>query len=57
MGDKPAPGRTNLQHRYAGGALDRARCWPAIAAKAARRQNARPALDYVARAEVDVTFV
>jgi ABC-type molybdate transport system substrate-binding protein len=35
----------------------RAGCWQAIAAKAARTQNARQALDYVAHAEVDATFV
>ena len=57
-GGQPAPGRTNRSIiGYTRGALDRAGRWPAIAAKAARTQNARQALDYVARAEVDATFV
>ena len=48
---------TNRSIGYARGTLDRAGYWLAIAAKAARRQNARQAFDYVAHAEVDATFV
>jgi len=43
--------------RYARHALERAGRWPAIEAKAIYTQNVRQALDYVARAEVDVAFV
>jgi len=43
--------------RYARDALERAGRWPAIEAKAIYTQNVRQALDYVARAEVDVAFV
>ena len=38
-------------------ALEKAGRWPAIEAKAIYTQNVRQALDYVARAEVDVAFV
>ncbi|MDQ3584106.1 MAG: molybdate ABC transporter substrate-binding protein [Pseudomonadota bacterium] len=43
--------------RYARDALERGGRWPAIEAKAIYTQNVRQALDYVARAEVDVAFV
>jgi molybdate transport system substrate-binding protein len=43
--------------RYARDALEWAGRWPAIEAKAIYTQNVRQALDYVARAEVDVAFV
>ncbi|MGH7702092.1 MAG: molybdate ABC transporter substrate-binding protein [Gemmatimonadales bacterium] len=43
--------------RYARSALEKAGRWPAIQAKAVYTQNVRQALDYVARAEVDVAFV
>jgi len=43
--------------RYARDALERAGHWPAIEAKVIYTQNVRQALDYVARAEVDVAFV
>ncbi|MDQ3563336.1 MAG: molybdate ABC transporter substrate-binding protein [Pseudomonadota bacterium] len=43
--------------RYARDALERAGRWPAIEAKAIYTQTVRQALDYVARAEVDVAFV
>jgi molybdate transport system substrate-binding protein len=43
--------------RYARDALERAGRWPALEAKAIYTQNVRQALDYVARAEVDVAFV
>lgn len=43
--------------RYARDALERAGRWSAIEAKAIYTQNVRQALDYVARAEVDVAFV
>ena len=56
-GGQPAPVNESEHHRLYPGRLDRAGRWPAIAAKAARTQNARQALDYVARAEVDATFV
>ncbi len=43
--------------RYTRSALEKAGRWPAIGAKAIYTQNVRQALDYVARAEVDVAFV
>jgi molybdate transport system substrate-binding protein len=43
--------------RYARDALERAGRWTGIEAKAIYTQNVRQALDYVARAEVDVAFV
>ena len=43
--------------RYARSALEKAGRWSAIGAKAIYTQNVRQALDYVARAEVDVAFV
>jgi len=43
--------------RYARDALERTGRWSAIEAKAIYTQNVRQALDYVARAEVDVAFV
>lgn len=43
--------------RYARHALDDARLWNSLAAKAIDTQNVRQALDYVARAEVDAGFV
>ncbi|MGH8562784.1 MAG: molybdate ABC transporter substrate-binding protein [Gammaproteobacteria bacterium] len=43
--------------RYARDALERAGRWPAIEVKIIHTQNVRQALDYVARAEVDVAFV
>ncbi len=43
--------------RYAKGALEAARLWPAVAPKAVYASNVRQALDYVARAEVDAGFV
>lgn len=43
--------------RYARGALEAARLWPAIQAKAVYAVNVRQALDYVARAEADAGFV
>ena len=43
--------------RYARSALEKAGRWSAIEAKAIYTQNVRQALDYVARAEVDVAFV
>lgn len=43
--------------RYSQQALQAARLWPAIAAKAITTHNVRQALDYVARGEVDAGFV
>ncbi len=43
--------------RYAKGALDAARLWPAIEPKAVYAQNVRQSLDYVARGEVEAGFV
>lgn len=43
--------------RYARHALEAARLWPAIEAKAINTQNVRQSLDYVARKEVDAGFV
>lgn len=43
--------------RYARHALEAARLWPAIEAKAISTQNVRQSLDYVARKEVDAGFV
>jgi molybdate transport system substrate-binding protein len=43
--------------RYARRALQAARLWPALEAKAIATQNVRQALDYVARGEVDAGFV
>ena len=43
--------------RYVRRVLERAGRWPAIAAKAVYAHTVRQALDYVARAEVDVAFV
>ncbi len=43
--------------RYAKGALEAAKLWAAVAAKAVYASNVRQALDYVARAEVDAGFV
>ncbi len=43
--------------RYAKAALEAARLWPAIEAKAVYAQNVRQALDYVARGEVEAGFV
>jgi molybdate transport system substrate-binding protein len=43
--------------RYARSALEKAGRWSAIGVKAIYTQNVRQALDYVARAEVDVAFV
>ncbi len=43
--------------RYARGALEAARLWPAVSAKAVYASNVRQALDYVARGEVDAGFV
>lgn len=43
--------------RYAKGALEAARLWPAVAPKAVYASHVRQALDYVARAEVDAGFV
>jgi molybdate transport system substrate-binding protein len=43
--------------RYAKGALQAAKLWPAIEPKAVFAQNVRQALDYVARGEVDAAFV
>jgi molybdate transport system substrate-binding protein len=43
--------------RYAVHALQAARLWPALEAKAITTQNVRQALDYVARGEVDAGFV
>jgi len=43
--------------RYAKGALEAARLWPAIEPKAVYATNVRQALDYVARGEVEAGFV
>ncbi|NMM88603.1 molybdate ABC transporter substrate-binding protein [Rhodococcus sp. SRB_17] len=43
--------------RYAQTALQAARLWPALQAKAIPTQNVRQSLDYVARGEVDAGFV
>lgn len=43
--------------RYAKGALEAAKLWPAVAPKAVYASHVRQALDYVARAEVDAGFV
>jgi molybdate transport system substrate-binding protein len=43
--------------RYAKGALESARLWPQVEAKAIGAQSVRQALDYVARGEVDAGFV
>jgi molybdate transport system substrate-binding protein len=43
--------------RYAKHALDAHKLWPALEGKAIYAQNARQALDYVARGEVDAGFV
>ena len=43
--------------RYSKHALEAARLWPAVAAKAITTDNVRQALDYVARGEVDAGFV
>ncbi|MDB5886977.1 MAG: modA [Polaromonas sp.] len=43
--------------RYARHALQAAKLWPAVQAKAITTQNVRQALDYVARGEVDAGFV
>jgi molybdate transport system substrate-binding protein len=43
--------------RYARGALDAAKLWPAVEPKAVYANNVRQALDYVARGEVDAGFV
>ena len=43
--------------RYARAALDAARVWSAVEAKAVMAQSVRQALDYVARGEVDAGFV
>ncbi|MEK8045971.1 molybdate ABC transporter substrate-binding protein [Ideonella margarita] len=43
--------------RYARGALEAAKLWPAIEPKAVYAQNVRQALDYVARGEVEAGFV
>lgn len=43
--------------RYARGALEAARLWPAVEPKAVYAQNVRQALDYVARGEVEAGFV
>jgi molybdate transport system substrate-binding protein len=43
--------------RYAKGALEAARLWPAVESKAVYATNVRQALDYVARGEVEAGFV
>ena len=43
--------------RYAKIALEAAKLWPALQAKAINTQNVRQSLDYVARGEVDAGFV
>jgi molybdate transport system substrate-binding protein len=43
--------------RYAQRALEAAKLWTAVAAKAINTQNVRQSLDYVARGEVDAGFV
>ena len=43
--------------RYAQTALEAAKLWPAVQAKAINTQNVRQSLDYVARGEVDAGFV
>lgn len=43
--------------RYAQDALQQARLWPAVSAKAILTQNVRQSLDYVARGEVEAGFV
>lgn len=43
--------------RYAQTALEAAKLWPAMQAKAINTQNVRQSLDYVARGEVDAGFV
>jgi molybdate transport system substrate-binding protein len=43
--------------RYAKGALEAARLWPAVESKAVMAQSVRQALDYVARGEVEAGFV
>nr|WP_229205707.1 molybdate ABC transporter substrate-binding protein [Duganella sp. Leaf126] len=43
--------------RYARSALEQARLWPALAAKAIYGTSVRQSLDYVARGEVDAGFV
>ncbi len=43
--------------RYAKGALEAARLWPAVEPKAVYAQNVRQALDYVARGEAEAGFV
>ena len=43
--------------RYAQTALEAAKLWPALQAKAINTQNVRQSLDYVARGEVDAGFV
>ncbi len=43
--------------RYTQIALEAAKLWPAVSAKAINTQNVRQSLDYVARGEVDAGFV
>jgi len=43
--------------RYTQDALEAARLWPALSAKAVNTLNVRQSLDYVARGEVDAGFV
>jgi molybdate transport system substrate-binding protein len=43
--------------RYSQTALEAAKLWPALQAKAVNTQNVRQSLDYVARGEVDAGFV
>lgn len=43
--------------RYTKGALEAAKLWTSVEAKAISTQNARQSLDYVARGEVDAGFV
>ena len=43
--------------RYARGALQAAKLWPAVQGKVISTQNVRQSLDYVARGEVDAGFV
>ena len=43
--------------RYAKGALEAARLWPVVEAKAVYAQSVRQALDYLARGEADAGFV
>ncbi|MDD2547446.1 MAG: molybdate ABC transporter substrate-binding protein [Burkholderiaceae bacterium] len=61
---QPAIARVALAHpasvpvgRYAQRALESARLWPAVQAKAVGTQNVRQSLDYVARGEVEAGFV